>query len=332
MGQPQQIINESTPPLVPPNIQPPISLKKSNKGPLAILLMVLGLILAGCLVYAGYKLGRLYREPAKAQRIDCQSDSDCVLVTNKKDCCSCPTPVNKEELEKNKDLIKWPKITLEVIPTPPGGCKNVVCSPCPWWNKAICESGVCKGAADLSPTPSPFISTPTPDLYTEQGRKATAGWKTYTNTKYGFLIKYPTNFEFLESALMGDFIVDFTWIKENIGHKPGISIRVINTVGPAWISVRDYFEKQFLNKDIGVLQGDKGKTTILEKTSLDGAEAVKQVEEAIPGAGTENFYALCVYAYKNNRVHKLCNYAVDRDTALKNEEIFDQILSTFRFD
>lgn len=167
------------------------------------------------------------------------------------------------------------------------------------------------------------LATPTPDL--------TAAWKTYINTRYGYLIKYPGNFEFLGSMLMEDFIVDFTWIKEDIGHKPGISVRVINAVGPAWSSVRDYFEKQFLNKNISISQGDKGKTTILEKTQLDGAEAVKQIEETIPGAGTENFYALCVYAFRSNRVYKLCNYASDKETALKKEEIFNLMLSTFRF-
>lgn len=37
------------------------------------------------------------------------------------------------------------------------------------------------------------IPSPTPDLYTEGTRSATANWKTYTNIKYGYLIKYPSD-------------------------------------------------------------------------------------------------------------------------------------------
>lgn len=43
-----------------------------------------------------------------------------------------------------------------------------------------------KPVSAISPYPSP-----TPDLYTEGTRSATANWKTYTNQQFGFTLKYP---------------------------------------------------------------------------------------------------------------------------------------------
>jgi len=46
---------------------------------------------------------------------------------------------------------------------------------------------------DEGPTPTPIVeATPTPDL--------TANWKTYTNIKYGYSIKYPLDWSFEEET------------------------------------------------------------------------------------------------------------------------------------
>lgn len=122
MEQTNPVQVESVTLVAPAVNQPPVSPKKSNKSFLVILLAILGLILAGGLVYAGVQIG-------KKQSL--------ISVS--------PTPMPTEVL----------------IPTIP-------------------------------------ISTPTPD--------PTAGWKTYTNKKYGYSISYPINWDVKEFPESGGYI------------------------------------------------------------------------------------------------------------------------------
>jgi len=65
------------------------------------------------------------------------------------------------------------------------------------------------GQRQIQPTPAPspaVVATPTPD--------PTANWKTYTNTKYGYLIKYPKNWVLRPDEQVPDQIVNFKNIEE----------------------------------------------------------------------------------------------------------------------
>ena len=178
---------------------------------------------------------------------------------------------------------------------------------------------------DLITSPS-SIPSPLPTT------NPTANWKSYANEKYDFIIKHPVDFDLSESTLMEDFIVDFFWVKEEVGHKPGISIRIINAVGPAWLDVKDYFEKQFFNKTEGSeTSGDKGKTTITEKTKIEGFDTVKTIEETVPGAPTEAYYSVNTYIYRGGRVYRLTLYATSKSVALGKEATYNLMLSTFKF-
>lgn len=134
---------------------------------------VLGIFVLAGAVFGAYKLGQLSRPKTKAVEISCQEDSDCVLVIDKGGCCSCPTAVNKSELDRNKNLRIFLPEEMEEAQEVRPECKNIICSPCAFWNKAVCVSGVCRGAYEESESP-------------------TADWKTYTNKEHGFSIKYPS--------------------------------------------------------------------------------------------------------------------------------------------
>ena len=304
MDQPAQIVTQTPPaggpPLASPPIQPPVFPKKASKIPL-ILVVVLIITVVGI---GAFWLGRSLSEPKisvvptptvvpETQGFSCQTDSDCVLVRNIKQCCSCPQAVNKEELEKNKDLLKFPHLTLEMIPTPPGGCKDKICSPCPEWSKAICVSGICKEAAEdqvvVNETPAP---TSSPDL--------TAGWKTYTNTKYGFSLKYPSD-----------------WSEKIIEENQSLNLLLIaeNKKVQMWVS----------KVDMGA-HGMEGATKIKSETYLlDGKEAKKDTweignNEMYQGTGILN----------NGLVYSL-EFTYLKNEQIDSEKTFSQILSAFKF-
>lgn len=52
-----------------------------------------------------------------------------------------------------------------------------------------------KPIAEITSTPTQIAATPTPDLYTEQSRSATASWKTHRNTKFGWEFRYLSGWE-----------------------------------------------------------------------------------------------------------------------------------------
>lgn len=66
---------------------------------------------------------------------------------------------------------------------------------------------------------SGLVVTPTPD--------PTANWKTYTNTKYGFEIKYPTNY-FISTTVNRIELAHNKW-KDQVVHHPFVSVEVFET-------------------------------------------------------------------------------------------------------
>lgn len=172
MDQPAQIIAETTPipPPVSPRPQPPVLPKKTRKIPL-IFLVFSGLVLIGGLAFVSYKQKR--KETIVNQEVDCQNDSDCVLMINTKGCCHCPYPIPITKLGKNPDLIKYPMVEEIVLPT----CPGVACEPCAPISKAKCENKKCVLKEEYpSPAPLPI-----------------GEWKTYTNNEFGYEIKYPAS-------------------------------------------------------------------------------------------------------------------------------------------
>lgn len=141
-------------------IQAPSLLDKIKIHKFKILGGILGLLVFAGAVFGiyefGYKRGQLGESRRAALKIDCQSDSDCVLTVYKNDCCVCPFPVNRVELGRNKNLIEYlPDKKKEILDKLPKCKKNIACSPCLWRNKTICESGKCKGITEQASEEAP---------------------------------------------------------------------------------------------------------------------------------------------------------------------------------
>ena len=115
-----------------------------------VLFSIFGLLLVGGLVLAGYKLERTSQEVEKKdskleQREvnQCNQDSDCVLAVRLDKCCSCPQAALRTEIVKDENLVEY-EFGKDYSKEKKVDCQDVVCVPCVFWNKAICEAGKCK--------------------------------------------------------------------------------------------------------------------------------------------------------------------------------------------
>jgi len=329
MDQPDQITTETitAPPPVSVDIQPPSKPKKSF---LIIFLVILGLILAGGLVYAGMQIGKKQSQipvvptptvvPEELQGFSCQSDLDCVLARNIKQCCSCPFAANNEELEKNKDLIKWPKITLEEIPTPPGGCKDIACSPCPYWSKAICVSGICKEVAEDQVVVVKETPTPTPDS------DLMAGWKTYTNKENGIEFKYPPEWEAkaLPGWTLNVFLESHPFeIPKATEFMTSIQVEfneVMNT-----ITNEKYFQEKTLE------EGTKRIESLYDPKTMTRSDLVVGGKKAVQISGLWGPGMLEGRYFKETLIQMEDKLLIVSLTNKEFEDIYNQILSTFKF-
>lgn len=146
---------------------------------------------------------------------------------------------------------------------------------------------------------------PDPTIYTDKG---SANWKTYTNTQYGFLIKYP---ETLVPTVFGNASELFTIpITEN----DRIEIETIGSIEP--FDLNDE-----MNNDLQ-RRGDPEKINFHNKPAVLTRYTVKQTPKppVIP--------YMAVFVYLEDKKSKIVlGYYGDGS----NELLFNQILSTFKF-
>ena len=158
-----------------------------------------------------------------------------------------------------------------------------------------------------SPTPTISQPSPTPDLYTEGTRSATANWKTYTNTKVGYTISYPEYFEIdtqNEEAVSIYRKEDITNPKyDGMGRCCGMTIYFRN-YGGIDVSGRP-LEKTFVNEHTATRIADNPQ--YMEDIWVDNPNKKNTVR-----IGISTFAAKPPY---------------DKD----DFEIYNQILSTFKF-
>lgn len=146
-------------------------------------------------------------------------------------------------------------------------------------------------------------------------------WKTYTNIKYGYSIKYPNNWYDLGSY-DGDWYIDQVFSSTPVD-KPNskaqsIRVRVIKWVGPAWKDTKDYFD--------GVYHDPNGSHIL-----IDDVPATRIIEIPSKEKATEPYYSINVYVYKNTKLYRLYITKESKQMTKNIKPVFDQILSTFKF-
>lgn len=170
----------------------------------------------------------------------------------------------------------------------------------------------------LAPLPTP---TPTPHLTTD--------WKTYTNTEYGYSIKYPKDWKFETNTVpeLG-FYVTFSKInRDGTDRIPSSNISVLIVHNPRELSLEEWLleKTEFMpgsgkevRKDIYKLSYDGSPSTIY----VDGTKAYKWLSKA----GNRQ-----VVFERDRTIYSVGTLLQNRKFEEETKDIFDLILSTFKF-
>jgi len=149
-----------------------------------------------------------------------------------------------------------------------------------------------------SPTP-----TPTPD--------PTASWKMYSDPNNGFSFKYPEDyFHYLLQSDTGVYLAP--------SQGDGGS-------GPKFLGKDEVWLDVGLDLSIGSPTAQK------TPVSIGGLSGFKYISESPAVAGNVTVYYLKGEVTKDNINYGIAMSAWDQSTLKKNEGLFDQILSTFKF-
>jgi len=172
------------------------------------------------------------------------------------------------------------------------------------------------------PTPTPgLVATPTPD--------PTANWKTYTNTKYGYSIKYPEDMFYLEREAKLPRLQSVEFTKKRgptMGEIPGIEVIVYEDEG---LSLEAWFDKRSTTKPFEANESPTifyYKVTGKQEISFDGSgsKGIRFVDNQITGAPIPT-----AIVSAQNLVVSIRGYYFVHDESF--QEIYDLMLSTFKF-
>jgi hypothetical protein len=174
-------------------------------------------------------------------------------------------------------------------------------------------------------TPISIVSAPTKEA--APGTDI-ANWKTYTNKKYRFEIKYPDDyFKLAESSSDGLYLAPFQG-EGGTGPKflkaEDVWVNIVATVlQDSRSSIDDYLnsssQKSFYQdstKSVVVINGEMGSKITYDYPAVAG------------NATTFNVEGLFL---KDGNLHKITMSSWNKNTLESKKTIFDQILSTFKF-
>lgn len=178
----------------------------------------------------------------------------------------------------------------------------------------------------LAPTPTPTTiptPSPTPD--------PTANWKTYIDTTNGFSLKYPdTYFKFQGDPTLGFFIATSA---TQGGNGPKFLPNKNDVwLGESTLKTANYSNLNTLDQYITsiAIYENPIKTSI----TMDGVNAYKIVYSSqvyCAGNSCSTIYGYDELVLKNGNIYVVTMSSGDKSTLDNNANLFDQILSTFKF-
>lgn len=173
--------------------------------------------------------------------------------------------------------------------------------------------------------PTSALPTPTPDLYTESSRSATANWRTYRNIELGVSFKYPNDYK-LANGYFYPVDSKLEYRNEKIG---AFHVGTKNKQDP---NRCNYF-----NKDEDQEIEYKAEDTMLITSNpllINGMQGIRETLESLftyDIGGDGKLYVTNYCLNHGDKEFTLSLYGYDREPYPSDQETFDQILSTFQF-
>lgn len=176
----------------------------------------------------------------------------------------------------------------------------------------------------LHPRPTPYLA---PLLIPSPSSDPTANWKTYTNSKYGYLLQYPT------SVTIGDpnDPANKIYTRFTIGRD---QLTIQHFDNPLKLNVRDFYNKLFAESETEAKKNNYPSPQKPIQTQVITINDIN-VYQITTSTGERN--ALNTYITKDNVVIDIsfdkedsgnANLSIDN---LEHARLFNQILSTFKF-
>ena len=280
---------------------------KNQKGFMQVLIigLVLLILIAGISI-AVYKL-RFENKVDVAKNYSCKTNSNCVLTDTVNAPCGacdssspsyqCVSPQKAKELQEARERVRW-----KVLCAPCEPQKTIFRCECVW-EETLPSNGTCKKTNECTKDED-CGNNSFKCIENKCAREdETANWKTYTNQKTSYSIKYPNDFKLEENA--GEPVI---YKGEKLVTSPGSPV---DPYPPLSLSILNR------GKDCGDCNGFQ-----LENVTVAGYRAVK----AITPSSTEDIW---VYSPNNDKVVRIIygwkNLTKDEQNTL------EKILSTFKF-
>ncbi|OGZ62809.1 MAG: hypothetical protein A2998_02280 [Candidatus Staskawiczbacteria bacterium RIFCSPLOWO2_01_FULL_37_25b] len=142
----------------------------------------------------------------------------------------------------------------------------------------------------------------------------TAGWKTYTNSEYGFEFKYPSEYTFYDSGL-GNAIFAVSLQRQNqFSFSTRIYLRDGKTIN------------QWISQDVGS-DGVSHYSTFVKNINVDGTNGIIAIPVIVMGG--KNYYT-AIFP-KDNYMFEILITSEFSKTPQETISLLDQIISTFKF-
>ena len=174
---------------------------------------------------------------------------------------------------------------------------------------------------DEGPTPTPIVvATPTPD--------PTANWKTYTNTKYGYSIKYPEELYFDETKTL---FIEEKYKDIGRGGIPFIQIDVFDNNKQ---SLKDFFSAHATKLKFDDPDVSKPGSSLYfpeysepEEITIAGQKALRFTTESMEGRLTHTLLIKDKYVYD-----LVAGIEINTDLPIDNiKRFYNLMLSSFKF-
>lgn len=122
---------------------------KASHAPWVKALLAIEIFLAAIAVLGSIVLVFLPKpNPGTQEPLFCQKNTDCVLGTRIDKCCDGPKAYSKKAVEEDFGLALYER-KLDYRQLRPRNCRQVFCSACAFFTKAICSLGTCQGITTL---------------------------------------------------------------------------------------------------------------------------------------------------------------------------------------